>query len=440
MSFLVIMLVCSLFFLIWAFFLAITTHLLPKLTEKGVFEIITNEPRRFFYFTLHRWLFGTNLYDLLILASSLGANAARVLFVSFATFALYTLVPTPLYFVLGFILIFVIALLICDLIARLIAFTGSPHFFHRFLFSISLFLTLSLPFQFLILKFIQHKKKHLSKEHIEDRVEKFRQTISDIMQAADLSGPLNSSDKKLLESVLKFKDRIVREVMVPRSELFALPTTTTLKEAAIKLTHEGFSRIPIYRGNIDNIIGILMFKDLFEIYHDCLEGKKDLSILQQPVGGFLKGVIYTPETKQVSQLLQEFRAKQMHMAIAVDEYGGTEGVVTIEDILEEIVGDISDEYDLDHEALYVPQPGGGVWIVDAKMSIFDAENIFNIHIPKEGDYDTIGGFIFHKLNALPEPKTKIVCEEFELEILSVTERNIEKVRLISKESTGTTSD
>lgn len=423
----------AIFFLIWALFLTITTHLLPKLTEKGVFELITNEPKLFFYFPLHRWLFKTHLYDLLILASSLGANGARLLFISFSIFALYRLPDiSNFYFIFTFLFIFLFTIFLCDLLARFIAFQASQRFFHRFLFPISLFLTLSLSFQFFILKIIQHKKKIINKDHSDDRIEKFKETISDIMQAVDLTTPLNSSDIKLLESVLKFKDRIVREVMIPRSELFALPTTTTLKEAAIKLINEGFSRIPIYRGNVDNIIGILMFKDLFEVYYDCLEGRKDIAILQQPVGGFLKGVIYTPETKQVSQLLQEFRVKQIHMAIAVDEYGGTEGVVTIEDILEEIVGDISDEYDLDHEALYVPQPGGGIWIVDAKMSIFDAENIFNIHIPKEGDYDTIGGFIYHKLHALPEPKAKIFCEDFELEILSVTERNIEKVRLISK--------
>lgn len=430
--FLILILLASLFCLFWAFVLATTTHLLPRLAEKEVVAIVTHAPRRFFYFPIHRYLFTNNLYDLLILASSLGAHGARIGFVSFTIVALCVLFPLMgLYFVLSIFLTFMITLVVCDLIARLIALKSSSCFFQRNLFLISIFLTLSLGFQFWILKIIQHKKQHSNhKDSADDRLEKFRETLSDIMQAADLTAPLNSSDKKLLESVLKFKDRIVREVMVPRSELFSLPTTTTLQEASIELIREGFSRIPIYRGHIDNIIGVLMFKDLFEIYHDCLEGKKDLSILQQPVGSFVKGVIYTPETKQVSQLLQEFRAKQIHMAIAVDEYGGTEGVVTIEDLLEEIVGDISDEYDLDHESLYVPQAGGNAWIVDAKMSIFDAENTFNIHIPREGDYDTIGGFIYHKLHSLPEPKAKISFQDFELEILSVTERNVEKVRLI----------
>lgn len=262
-----------------------------------------------------------------------------------------------------------------------------------------------------------------------DPVEEMKETIVQILHEADVQGRLNPADKKLIESVVKFKDRIVREVMVPRVDLFMLPADTKIQDAAKELTSEGYSRVPVYRDTVDNIIGVLMFKDILQLYMDCLEGKKDSALTNAPIESITKGVFYTPETKKVAQLLQEFRSKQMHMAIVVDEYGGTEGVVTMEDILEEIVGDIADEYDSDEQQLYTTQPGGGCWIVDARMTILDAEETFDIHIPQDGEYDTIGGYVFHKVGAIPHKGLKIHHEDFDLEILSSSDRSVEKVRI-----------
>lgn len=260
-------------------------------------------------------------------------------------------------------------------------------------------------------------------------MEEMREAVVQILRSANVKGKLNSADKKLIESVVRFKERIVREVMVPRVDLFLLSGETTIRQAAKELISEGYSRIPVYRDTIDNIIGVLMFKDILQLYMDCLEGKKESELLNASIESITKGVFYTPETKKVAQLLQEFRSKQMHMAIVVDEYGGTEGVVTMEDILEEIVGDIADEYDTGEEQLFTTQPGGGGWIVDARMSILDAEEAFSIHIPQEGEYDTIGGYIFHKAGSIPQKGLRIHHEDFDLEILSSSERSVEKVRI-----------
>ena len=153
-----------------------------------------------------------------------------------------------------------------------------------------------------------------------------------------------------------------------------------------------------------------------------------------PLEQLIKPILYTPETKKISRLLQEFRQKQIHLAIVVDEYGGTEGIITIEDILEEIVGEIADEHDiLEEEKLYFPFPGGG-WIVDGKMNVLDIEKELGIQIPPSPEYDTIGGYVFHRAGTIPSKGWKIHQDLFDLEVLSSNERAIEKVILLSPSS------
>jgi CBS domain containing-hemolysin-like protein len=215
--------------------------------------------------------------------------------------------------------------------------------------------------------------------------------------------------------------------MVPRVDVFSLSADTSIGEAAKLLQAEGYSRIPVYRNNVDNIIGVLMYKDILNKYMEFEIRNKDSKILETSIETIIKNVLYTPETKKISSLLQEFRKKQVHLAIVVDEYGGTEGIVTIEDILEEIVGEIADEYD-EKEALFIPQPDGG-WLVDARMNILDVEDSLGIEIPQTGDYDTIGGYIFHRTGSIPLKGTIIHHETFDLEIVRSNDRSVEQVRI-----------
>lgn len=141
-----------------------------------------------------------------------------------------------------------------------------------------------------------------------------------------------------------------------------------------------------------------------------------------------KPVLYAPENKKITQLLQEFRNKQIHMAIIVDEYGGTEGIVTIEDILEELVGEIEDEYDIDDEHDFWELPGGG-WVVDAKMTILDIEEELGIKIPPNPEYETIGGYVYHCAGTIPAKGWRLSHDEFDLEVLSSTERSLKKIKL-----------
>ena len=217
--------------------------------------------------------------------------------------------------------------------------------------------------------------------------------------------------------------------MVPRIQVFALDESLSILDASKLLLNEGYSRVPVYKGSIDTITGVLMYKDILTLFYQSLVDNKIKYVLNDPISTLVKPVIYTPETKNISHLLQDFKSKQMHLAIVVDEYGGTEGIVTIEDIIEEIVGDISDEYDSQTDRLFIDEPNGS-WIVDAKISILDVEEHCSIKIPVEGDFDTIGGFIFQRSGTIPKKGFHIYLDDFELEVLSSTDRTIGKVRII----------
>jgi CBS domain containing-hemolysin-like protein len=155
--------------------------------------------------------------------------------------------------------------------------------------------------------------------------------------------------------------------------------------------------------------------------------------LNAPLESLAKPVLYAPENKKIALLLQEFRNKQIHMAIIVDEYGGTEGIVTIEDILEELVGEIEDESDIGANQQFWALPSGG-WVVDAQMSIFDIEERLGIQIPHGLEYETIGGYVFHCAGTIPTKGWRLLHDQFELEVLSSNERSIKKIKIIPRSS------
>lgn len=413
-------------FLIWMFFVSTTQYALVRLGEAYVEETLPEWKGKFYYYPLYAAF--AHKFDLLLFATRIGANLSR-----FAYAGVILIWSTPLlehpenWIIIGVAL--VLALFVGDLFPRLCS-GSSPETALKFtLFFSSFFLYLAYPITLIYQWFLSLFLKNREDDHDENPIEETQKTILHILYSSNMKEKLDPIDKKLIESVVKFKERIVREVMVPRIDLFSLPASTTVRDAAHKLAEEGYSRVPIYRESIDDVLGVLMFRDLFQLYMDIIEGRKGQEILDYTIEPLTKSVFYAPETKRVSHLLQEFRTKQMHMAIVVDEYGGTEGVVTIEDILEEIVGEIADEYDFDEETLYIPLPGGNGWVVDARMSIFDAEDTFGIQIPQEGEYDTIGGYVFHKAGMIPERGFKIHHDNFDLEILSSSERSVEKVRI-----------
>jgi CBS domain containing-hemolysin-like protein len=254
-----------------------------------------------------------------------------------------------------------------------------------------------------------------------------KKKLREMIHESELQYHLDSSDQKLISSFVNFKERVAKEIMVPRVDIFSLAADTPIREAAQLFATEGYSRIPVYKETLDQILGVVLYKDLLK----CFAAPGQDQNLNAPLETIAKPVLYSPENKKITLLLQEFRNKQIHMAIVVDEYGGTEGIVTIEDILEELVGEIEDEYDIGEDQQFWEIPNGG-WVVDAKMSILDIENQIGIRIPENPEYETIGGYVFHCAGTIPTKGWRLSHDDFELEVLSSNDRSIKKIKIIPR--------
>lgn len=441
--FLVMSFLATIFFLLGTFFLTALTSAFRRI-QKRDWKQVAAPANWLFYRSFHLYFFPQNEYEGLFFASVCAQNIARCCYGAAAALFLLgtplfdeTLLTDPLlpssydfrifWIILSSFLLLLASFVMGEYLPRMLG-TRFPEMMLRLCtpFS-SIFMFASFPITFLFLKISQSFSKAIYFDQLNEPEEQTKQEIIDIIEEAELGPGINKHDKALIESVLSFRERIAREVMVPRVNVFGLPDTTSIKEAAALLAAEGYSRTPVYRSTIDEITGVLMYKDILTKFREYEESGNNEKILNASIETIQKSVLYTPETKNISNLLQEFRKRQVHFAVVVDEYGGTEGIVTIEDILEEIVGEIADEYD-EAESLFTKQPDGN-WIVDARMNILDAEETIGITIPQEGEYDTVGGYVFHCAGAIPSKGFVIHQDEFELEVIDSNERMVEKVRI-----------
>jgi putative hemolysin len=242
--------------------------------------------------------------------------------------------------------------------------------------------------------------------------------IKTIVDAGEEGGVLEVAEKEMIYSVFELGDTTVREIMVPRIDLFALEANTPLTEAVDAIIKTAHTRIPLYEGNRDNIIGIIHAKDLFPFLRGCnLEA--NLRSLARPA-------YFVPESKKLDDLLREFQQNRMHMAIVVDEYGGTAGLVTIEDLLEEIVGEIQDEYD--KEEAQIQALGEGEAVFDARTSLDDVNETLGLHLEGE-DFDSIGGLVYSQLGKMPAAGDEVQVDSVTVTVLSTVGRRIKKVKV-----------
>ncbi|MCG3138001.1 MAG: hypothetical protein HJJLKODD_01857 [Phycisphaerae bacterium] len=252
----------------------------------------------------------------------------------------------------------------------------------------------------------------------EDESEQIEQEVLDAVSMAEIQGAVDETERAMIRSVMQLDETTAGQIMTPRIALIAVPHASALDELKEVIHREGHSRIPVYEDTIDKILGLVYAKDLLQV---------------DPTAPFrlidhLRTVPFVPESKLLRDLLQEFRTGQTHAAIVLDEYGGTAGLVTIEDILEELVGEIVDEYELPEPQSI--QPLGPQSIeVDSKVHVSEINEQLELHIPEDEDYETIGGFVFATLGKIPLTGETLRYDGVEITILEAEERRIIRLRL-----------
>jgi CBS domain containing-hemolysin-like protein len=249
----------------------------------------------------------------------------------------------------------------------------------------------------------------------------FGEAAGDLIPDPDMDDPHESDadaeERELIMSVLEFGETLVREVMVPRPDMITIPAEAAIDDAVDLVLASGRSRIPVTGENIDDIVGVLFARDLLEVFD------KDLD--PGSAEGIAHDAYFVPETKQVSKLLKDMQAKQQHLAIVIDEFGGTAGMVTIEDLIEEIVGEIVDEFD-DEEPMVQEIDGG--WLVDGKLDVGDLAELADIELPDE-EWDTVGGLVFGLAGRVPDEGDTFDVEGLQFTAYSVDGRRISRVKV-----------
>jgi CBS domain containing-hemolysin-like protein len=249
------------------------------------------------------------------------------------------------------------------------------------------------------------------------------QELSILVERGGEQGILEAEEEQMIQAVIELGDQRVHEVMVPRIAMVTLPASATMEEAIDKVIEEGHSRIPVYDETIDEIIGILYAKDLLPFLKGSASERPALrSILRTPV--------FVPESMSVDDLLHEFQRRKVHIAIVLDEYGGTAGLVTIEDLLEEIVGEIQDEYD-EEEPLIVRLSDDEARI-DGRADVDDLAELFdtNLGLEDADEYDTVGGLIYHRIGGVPKPGDQVSVDGLTLTVETTDGRRVGKVLVV----------
>ncbi|GAB4505448.1 MAG: hypothetical protein Fur0043_24430 [Anaerolineales bacterium] len=233
------------------------------------------------------------------------------------------------------------------------------------------------------------------------------------------AGGLEREERRMIYSIFQFGDTLAREIMVPRVDVLALEADISLPQAVEVFLRSGYSRLPVYEDEIDNIIGLLYAKDLLQAMSIDAEQKADLRTLLRPA-------YFVPDTKKVDALLTEMQSQRIHLAIVVDEYGGMAGIVTLEDIIEEIIGEIQDEYD-SGEAELAEQVGPGEYLFQARIDLDDVNEVMGSHLQKI-ESDTLGGFLYDYFGRIPHAGESLQTEDLLLTIEQVSGRRIRSVR------------
>ncbi len=249
-------------------------------------------------------------------------------------------------------------------------------------------------------------------------LEILEEKIQSIIDSGEQNGLIDKQSGDMIQSILELRETVAREVMIPRTEIVGISDSATIEDILELILKHGHTRMPFYNDNIDNIVGILNVKDLLRFWSKPF-GQEDITSI-------LRKTYYIPETKNIHLLLHELKEKKSHMAIVIDEYGGTSGLVTLEDLIEEIVGEIHDEHDTEDNPF--TRLSGGDILVDSRVNIEEFEEYFGVDVP-EGQFDTLGGFIFFLIKKIPVTGEYVDYKDLRITVEAADERSIKKVRI-----------
>jgi CBS domain containing-hemolysin-like protein len=253
-------------------------------------------------------------------------------------------------------------------------------------------------------------------------------TVEHVIEQGKETGTIAEDHAQMLRSVLEFKNTVAREIMVPRTQVVAFEIGTGIDEVLIQINESGHSRYPVYRGQIDQVEGILYAKDLFQVLRDSSDASSVLlaDVLRKPA-------FFAAESQKIGVLLREMQRRRSHLAVVVDEFGGAAGIVTLEDIVEEIVGEIQDEHD--EEAPLVHERAPGHYFVDAGISVYDLEEHLGESVCEDkSDFDSLGGMLVHLLGQVPAIGESILASPYRFVILDADERRVRRVEVVRVKS------
>jgi CBS domain containing-hemolysin-like protein len=246
--------------------------------------------------------------------------------------------------------------------------------------------------------------------------------IKTMAEVSEMEGSIKGEEREIIENVIEFSNTTVREIMTSRVNIEAVSMEDDLSDVITLIRQKGYSRMPLYKEDLDNILGVIHSKDVLPYINSDLDRT---TINWRTIAR--KG-LFIPATKKLDDLLRDFQQEKTHIAIVVDEYGGTEGLISLDDILEEIIGDISDEYS-DEEKLYT-RFKSGVYLFDAKIDLDDMEEVLDLELTTTDDeYETLGGLIYHLTERLPAVGERVYYDQLELTVHSVENNRIRKLRV-----------
>ena len=247
------------------------------------------------------------------------------------------------------------------------------------------------------------------------------EAVEALIEAGEEEGIIEESDRELVRSAVEFGDKVVREVMTPRPAMFVVPDTTTLEQFLELIRARPLSRVPVYSGTLDNVTGIAFAHDLLQI-PDADARSRTVASIQRPAA-------FVPETKKVNELLREMQREKQHMRIVIDEYGGVAGLVTIEDLLEELVGAIRDEHEDEDNAAVIREPGG-TWVVPGNLEIARVEEMLpGVELPEDLEATSVGGLVSETAGHIPQSGEVVEGYGLRFEILASTDRRVNRLRV-----------